>query len=107
MANWTALAIAFVVLSSDITAEPELWLAEFNFDLHALRRIEYIGVTFRTRSPEEIRSLVAAVERDLGVAIKEGILSLPIDKVFALSEASSALSYMEANQHFGKIVLKV
>ena len=82
-------------------------MAEFNFDLHALRRIEYIGVTFRTRSPEEIRSLVAAVERDLGAAIKEGMLSLPIDKVFALSEASSALSYMEANQHFGKIVLKV
>ena len=29
--------------------------ADFNFDLHAARRINYIGVTFRTRSIEEIR----------------------------------------------------
>src|ERR1700743_760658 len=28
---------------------------EFNFDLHAARRIDYIGVTFRTRTPEEVR----------------------------------------------------
>ena len=27
--------------------------AEFNFDLHAMKRIDYIGVTFRTRSLEE------------------------------------------------------
>src|SRR5438477_2030141 len=26
--------------------------AEFDFDLHALKRIDYIGVTFRTRGPE-------------------------------------------------------
>src|SRR4029434_8675993 len=28
---------------------------EFDFDLHALRRIDYIGVTFRTRTPDEVR----------------------------------------------------
>ena len=27
----------------------------FNFDLHAARRINYIGVTFRTRTIEEVR----------------------------------------------------
>ena len=31
--------------------------ADFNFDLHAARRINYIGVTFRTRSIEEIREI--------------------------------------------------
>jgi NADPH2:quinone reductase len=31
--------------------------AEFNFDLHAARRINYIGVTFRTRSLDEIREI--------------------------------------------------
>ena len=81
-------------------------IAEFNFDLHALRRIEYIGVTFRTRSVDEIRSLVAAVERDLGSAIADGTLSLPIDKTFPLVEASAALDYMVANRHFGKILLQ-
>ena len=81
-------------------------IAEFNFDLHALRRIEYIGVTFRTRSVDEIRSLVAAVERDLGSAIADGTLSLPIDEIFPLVEAPAALDYMVANRHFGKILLQ-
>src|SRR5437764_10275718 len=31
--------------------------ADFNFDLHAARRIHYIGVTFRTRSIEEIHEI--------------------------------------------------
>src|ERR1700682_2894502 len=31
---------------------------EFNFDMHALKRIDYIGVTFRTRTPEEGRQIV-------------------------------------------------
>ena len=80
--------------------------AEFNFDLHALRRIDYIGVTFRTRSIEEIRGIVAGVERDLGTAIADGTLSIPIDRTFALDEAPAALDYMASNNHFGKLVLQ-
>src|SRR5947209_16614326 len=38
--------------------------ADFNFDLHAARRIHYIGVTFRTRSIEEIREIVDEVRKD-------------------------------------------
>ena len=30
---------------------------EFDFDKHAMRRIDYIGVTFRTRTPEEVREI--------------------------------------------------
>ncbi|MBS0244385.1 MAG: zinc-binding dehydrogenase, partial [Proteobacteria bacterium] len=30
---------------------------DFDFDLHAARRIDYIGVTFRTRSAEEVREI--------------------------------------------------
>jgi NADPH:quinone reductase-like Zn-dependent oxidoreductase len=36
--------------------------ADFNFDLHAARRIHYIGVTFRTRSIEEIREIFVEVQ---------------------------------------------
>ena len=32
-------------------------ITEFNCDLHALRRINYEGVTFRTRSIQEIRDV--------------------------------------------------
>ncbi|HTP92916.1 MAG TPA: zinc-binding dehydrogenase, partial [Xanthobacteraceae bacterium] len=31
---------------------------DFNFDLHALKRIDYIGVTFRTRTLDEVREIV-------------------------------------------------
>lgn len=80
---------------------------EFNFDLHALKRIDYIGVTFRTRTPEEVRAIVKSARADLWPAIESGKLSLPIDKTFPLSQAAEALAHMKANAHFGKIVLVV
>jgi NADPH:quinone reductase len=80
---------------------------EFDFQLHALRRLSYIGVTFRTRSVEEIRVLNARMLEDLGAAIAERHLRLPIDKVFPLADAAAALARMNANEHFGKIVLSV
>lgn len=79
----------------------------FDFQLHALRRISYIGVTFRTRTPAEIRELNARMLADLGDAIAQGQLRLPIDSRFPLAQAGSALARMNANQHFGKIVLSV
>ena len=48
---------------------------EFDFDLHALKRIDYIGVTFRTRSPEEVRAIVKAARADLWPAIEAGKLT--------------------------------
>jgi NADPH2:quinone reductase len=78
---------------------------EFNFDLHALKRIDYIGVTFRTRTPEEVREIVRLMRADLWPAVEAGELSLPIDKTFPLEKVAEALAMMKANQHFGKIVL--
>ena len=78
---------------------------EFNFDLHALKRIDYIGVTFRTRTPEEVREIVKLMRADLWPAVEAGTLSLPIDKTFPLENVAEALAMMKANQHFGKIVL--
>jgi NADPH2:quinone reductase len=81
--------------------------AEFDFDLHANRRIAYIGVTHRTRSRDEIRAEYAAMKRDLWDAVQEGRFALPIDKVFPLDEAVEALAHMKANKHFGKIALSI
>jgi NADPH2:quinone reductase len=81
--------------------------AEFDFDLHANRRIAYIGVTHRTRSRDEIRAEYAAMKRDLWDAVQEGRFALPIDKVFPLDQAVEALAHMKANQHFGKIALSI
>jgi NADPH:quinone reductase len=78
---------------------------EFDFDLHALKRIDYIGVTFRTRSLEEVREIVRKMRADLWPAIEAGKLHLPIDRTFPLDQAAAAQAHMRANAHFGKIVL--
>ncbi len=79
--------------------------AEFNFDLHAARRIHYIGVTFRTRSIEEIREIFDEVRKDIWGAVESRKLQLPIDKVFAFDDIGKAFEHMEANRHLGKIVV--
>ena len=78
---------------------------EFNFDLHALKRIDYIGVTFRTRTIEEVREINRLMRADLWAAIESGRLALPIDRTFPLDRIAEALAVMRANQHFGKIVV--
>jgi len=79
--------------------------ADFNFDLHAARRINYIGVTFRTRSIEEIRDIFSEVRKDIWPAVESRQLQLPIDKVFAFNDIGKAFEHMEANKHLGKIVV--
>ncbi|MGE0699890.1 MAG: zinc-binding alcohol dehydrogenase family protein [Hyphomicrobiaceae bacterium] len=78
---------------------------DFDFDLHALRRIDYIGVTFRTRSVEEVREINRLMRDDLWSHVEAGRISLPIDRTFPLEQAAAALAHMKANAHFGKIVL--
>jgi NADPH:quinone reductase len=79
---------------------------DFNFDLHAARRINYIGVTFRTRSIEEIREIFVEVQKDIWPAVESRELKLPIDKVFAFDDIGKAFERMDANQHLGKIVVR-
>jgi NADPH:quinone reductase-like Zn-dependent oxidoreductase len=78
---------------------------DFNFDLHAARRINYIGVTFRTRGIEEIRDIFSAVRNDIWPAVTSGKLKLPIDKVLPFTDIAKAFEHMEANKHLGKIVV--
>jgi len=78
---------------------------DFNFDLHAARRISYIGVTFRTRSIEEIREIFNQVRTELWPAVEAGKLRLPIDRSFAFADIAKAFAHMEANKHLGKIVV--
>ena len=79
----------------------------FNFDMHAAKRIDYIGVTFRTRTQEEIREVVRLMRKDLWPALEAGKLAMPIDKVFPLGDIATALEMMRANRHFGKLVIEI
>src|SRR5262249_25290744 len=78
---------------------------EFNFDLHALKRIDYIGVTNRTRTQVELNEVTRLMRADLWPAGEAGTPSVPIDRTFPLDKVADALAVMRANQHFGKIVL--
>jgi NADPH:quinone reductase len=80
---------------------------EFDFDLHAAKRISYIGVTFRTRSVEEVREINRLMRADLWDAVAAGKLKLPLDRAFRFEEIREALDYIQANRHFGKVVMTV
>lgn len=79
--------------------------AEFDFDAHARLRIEYTGVTFRTRSIEEIRDILVRMRDDLAPHIEAGRIRVPIDSRYSLADARAAHEHMRANRHFGKILL--
>lgn len=79
---------------------------EVDFNLHALRRITYTGVTFRSRSKAEVAEIVRLMHADLGEALAAGRLDLPIDSAFDFLDLPAALARMDANRHFGKIVLR-
>jgi NADPH:quinone reductase-like Zn-dependent oxidoreductase len=81
--------------------------AEFDFDLHALRRLTYVGVTFRTRNAEEIAEIVRRMREDLWDGVSSGKLYLPEDSRFPLEKAAEAHARMQANRHFGKILLQI
>jgi hypothetical protein len=63
---------------------------EFDCNLHAGKRIAYIGVTHRTRSIDELRAEVSNMRADLWDAVSAGKLLLPIDRVFDLKDAEAA-----------------
>lgn len=81
--------------------------AEFDFDLHALRRIDYVGVTFRTRTPDEVRAIGRRMWEALSPAVADGTLGLPIAATFPFDRLGDAFDLMKANLHFGKIVVTV
>lgn len=81
--------------------------AAFDFNLHALRRLEYIGVTFRTRSVEQVRSLNTLMLANLGGMLAGGGPRVPISQRFAFDQAAQALETLRRSEHFGKIVLEL
>jgi NADPH2:quinone reductase len=80
---------------------------DFDFDLHARKRLQYIGVTFRTRSFEEVLAINTAMRRDLWPALEQRKFDIPIHQTFPLAQANEAQRYMANNQHFGKILLEL
>jgi NADPH2:quinone reductase len=79
--------------------------AEIDLDLLALKRLQLIGVTFRTRTLDERITIAQRCATDILPALADGRLRPLIDRTFPLDEALEAQGYMASNAHMGKIVL--
>ena len=81
--------------------------AELNMGQIMRKRLQVFGSVMRPQSIEEKIGITQRfVDRWLPL-LKEGKIQPIIDCVMPLSEANEAHAYMEANQNFGKIILKV
>jgi NADPH2:quinone reductase len=81
--------------------------AELDLELLALKRLQLIGVTFRTRTMDEKIAIAQGVINDLLPALAAGRLKPVIDRVFPIHQAAEAQAYMASNVQVGKIVLKM
>ena len=77
----------------------------FNYDLHAKRRLHYVGTTGRTRSVQENLEVARVANKDLWDHVVDGKIRHVIFKTFSLDNANSALNLMNENKHFGKLIL--
>lgn len=78
---------------------------EFDFDLHSLRQISYLGTTFRTRSPFDVVQVVARTNVALSPLVAAGKIRIPVDHRYPVADFRDAFAQMAENRHFGKIVL--
>jgi len=79
---------------------------ELDLELMALKRLQLIGVTNRTRTIDEKIAIARGVVADLLPALADGRLKPVVDRVFALLQAPEAQAYLASNAQIGKIVLK-
>jgi NADPH2:quinone reductase len=78
-----------------------------DLDFVALRRLRIIGVTFRTRTPEQTVACVQACARDLLGPLERGEIGMIVDRAFPLDAVADAHAWMIGNAQVGKILLSV
>jgi tumor protein p53-inducible protein 3 len=71
------------------------------------KRQQIIGSTLRARPVEEKAAIVEAFLARFGGDLRRGRIRPVIHRVFPLEEVAAAHRMMKANEHFGKIVLRL
>ncbi len=79
----------------------------FNLDTVARKRLEIIGVSFRSRSLEEYARVVRRAAADILGPLERRELVLPPVRAFALVDAAAAQDALESGGFAGKIVIDV
>lgn len=80
---------------------------ECNLDEIARKRASIIGVTFRTRTPEESLQCTERFAAHLGDAVAKGSLKPVLDRSFPFERLTDAHKYMLSDAQTGKIVLTI
>lgn len=73
----------------------------------ARKRLEIVGTTFRTRSPQEKASVVSALRADVDLEQHADALRPIIDQTLSWFKALDAQEALAHNTHVGKIVLEI
>jgi NADPH:quinone reductase-like Zn-dependent oxidoreductase len=81
------------------------WVGECNLDEIARKRAKIIGVTFRTRTPEESLACSERFTAHLLGAVASGALKPVLDRAFPFERLLDAHKYMLSDAQTGKIVL--
>jgi NADPH:quinone reductase-like Zn-dependent oxidoreductase len=83
------------------------FVGECNLDEIARKRARIIGVTFRTRTPEESLQCSERFAAHLQGAVVTGALKPVLDRAFPFERLADAHAYMLSDAQTGKIVLTV
>jgi NADPH:quinone reductase-like Zn-dependent oxidoreductase len=78
---------------------------EIDLDELARKRLSLVGVTFRTRTPEERIAVVERFLAHLGPALAAGAFRPLVDRVFELADVDAAQRALAENRHVGKLAL--
>jgi NADPH:quinone reductase len=80
-------------------------VGDCNLDELAFKRASFIGVTFRTRSPQEAIACSERFASHLLDAFSGGDLKPAVDRIFPFDHIADAHNYMLSDAQIGKIVL--
>jgi NADPH2:quinone reductase len=81
--------------------------AALNFGVVMSKRLSLRGTVLRARSTEEKARAVRLFAASVVPLLARGAVRPVVDSVFALADVRAAHTRMEANENFGKIVLRV
>ena len=81
--------------------------AQFNLGVALSKRLTITGTTLRGRSIEEKADATRAFAIDVVPHLANGSVRPNLDRVFDLHDVRAAHEYLESNESFGKVALKI
>jgi NADPH:quinone reductase len=81
--------------------------APLNFRHVMGKRLRVVGTVLRARSTEEKAAAVRRFDAEVVPLLRRGLVRPVVDRAFGLEEVGAAYDYLESNETFGKVVLRV